>query len=221
MKEALRSAATSWGQCVASYSRLAVRPDRVQVTGNSPLPERPCVWLGWHEFNLTAIAAHRVAFGRSVTALIPPGNIGAVMQGWLTGLGVAPIQVPVRNEAAMLRQMVRSLQNGNDALLAVDGPAGPRRVAKLGALWLAAQGDFEMRGAAFAATPAFRLPRWDRQLVPLPYARVVAVMGENIRTRLLGDQALAVRYLSDQLNDLSERATRFWDNHASPAAASH
>lgn len=221
MKEALRSAARAWGQCIANYSRLAVRLDRIHVVSNVPLPERPCVWLGWHEFNLTAIAVHRVAFGRSVTALIPPGNVGAVMQGWLTGLGVVPIPVTGHNEAAMMRQMVRSLRNGNDALLALDGPAGPRRIAKHGALWLAAQGGFEMRGAAFAARPAFRLPRWDRQLVPLPYASVVTVLGEDIRMQLLGDQAVAIRHLSDHLNELSEQAITFRDNHASLPAASN
>ena len=204
MSGLIRAAAKGWGRCVAAYSRRAVSSDRITVVGGEFQPQGTCLWIGWHEFNLLALAMHRVRVTRSVVALVPGGGVGAAMAGWLEGLGIVPIPLTRRGELSGLQDMAHALEQGHDAVVAVDGPAGPRRVVKTGILWLAAQTKCEIRAAAFCAAPALRLPRWDRQLIPLPGARVTAASVAVPRSQLLGDRDRALEFLTRQLDDLSE-----------------
>ena len=54
------------------------------------------------------------------------------------------------------------------------------------ALFVATSAVVVVPAAAFAR-PAVLLPRWDRHLVPLPFARAIVVLGEPIDTRATGD----------------------------------
>lgn len=200
------AAASAWGRCVAAYSRRAVSAGRLSVIGDDFLPKGACIWIGWHEHNLIALAVHRIAIKRPVVALVPPGSVGAAMAGWLEGLRIMAIPMTPHSERAGLRKMVKALEDGHDALVAVDGPAGPRRVAKSGILWLANHANFEMRAVGFSASPAFRLPRWDRQLVPLPGADVTAAWATVTRAQLLDDRDAGLEHLTRQLDGLSEQA---------------
>jgi hypothetical protein len=51
-------------------------------------------------------------------------------------------------------------------------------VIKPGAFWLARLTGSPMITVGFAARPAFRWPRWDRHLIPLPGARIAAVLSK-------------------------------------------
>ncbi|MDO8563262.1 MAG: hypothetical protein Q7S25_05415, partial [Candidatus Limnocylindria bacterium] len=54
---------------------------------------------------------------------------------------------------------------------------------KPGAAFIARRADAVLIPCATAAWPAVGLPRWDRHLVPLPFARAVVVIGDPIETR--------------------------------------
>jgi lysophospholipid acyltransferase (LPLAT)-like uncharacterized protein len=58
-------------------------------------------------------------------------------------------------------------------VVAVDGPLGPRRVVKRGALHFAAVAGIPLRGALFSATSSHRLPTWDGRTVPEPGLRLI------------------------------------------------
>jgi hypothetical protein len=62
----------------------------------------------------------------------------------------------------------------------LDGPRGPRRVAKPGIGVLSARSRMPVLPLAFAAAPAWRLKSWDRMAVPKPGARIVGECGEPI-----------------------------------------
>jgi lysophospholipid acyltransferase (LPLAT)-like uncharacterized protein len=203
MTTILRAAASAWGRWVAEYSRRAISPERLSVIGGDPVPKGTCIWVSWHEQNLIALALHKTVIKRPVAAFVPPGSTGDAMAGWLKGLDILPIP---QSERACLWKMVKALEEGHDALLALDGPVGPRRIAKNGVLWLTAHANYEMRAVGFWASPAFRLPRWDRQIVPLPGANVTAAWATVKRALLLGDRNAALEYLNRQLDELSEQA---------------
>jgi lysophospholipid acyltransferase (LPLAT)-like uncharacterized protein len=73
--------------------------------------------------------------------------------------------------------MEAALASGKDVLIAVDGPNGPRHRIAPGAMWLARATNVEIRPAGCWASPALRLPRWDRLMVPLPRARIAIALG--------------------------------------------
>ncbi len=62
----------------------------------------------------------------------------------------------------------------------LDGPRGPARQAKLGALQLSRFTGVPLIPGAIAAKPAYRFKSWDRTVLPLPFARVHYAYGEAI-----------------------------------------
>ncbi|MGD9867951.1 MAG: DUF374 domain-containing protein [Hyphomicrobiales bacterium] len=178
----IHSAAFAWGRLVGAYSRSVVAERNTEPVMDCPLPGEPTIWLGWHEANLITIALHRFIVRRPVVAFAPSALKGSAVRGWLQALGVGV--VPIGEGAAAgvtLRVMRRALREGHDVMIAADGPAGPRRMARPGALWLASALSKRVAPVGCAASPAFRLPRWDRHIVPLPGAHVVAIFGAPIR----------------------------------------
>jgi lysophospholipid acyltransferase (LPLAT)-like uncharacterized protein len=116
-------------------------------------------------------------------AFVPPGVLGSVMRGCLKGYGMEPVALPqdgVGNPAAGLKEMARSLKEGWGTGIALDGPHGPARVLRPGALWLARLTGRPLIAIGAAAGPAFRAPWWDNHLIPLPHSRIALVYGEPI-----------------------------------------
>ena len=145
---------------------------------NTTLPDTPCVWAAWHEDNLVTIALHKYASPRPALAFVPPGWKGAAVRGWLDAAGIEPVFLASDLRGAVaLRRMRAALASGSDVIIALDGPEGPRHEAKAGAMWLAGVARVPVMPVGCAAFPSFRVPRWDRHLVPLPGSRVVTVFG--------------------------------------------
>jgi lysophospholipid acyltransferase (LPLAT)-like uncharacterized protein len=87
-----------------------------------------------------------------------------------------------------------------------DGPVGPYRRAKPGALIVARESGLPIQPWAVVARPSIRLNgRWDRHIVPLPFSRVRVVEAEQIRI----GSGEAIRPLLARLQSaLDEVATR-------------
>ena len=62
----------------------------------------------------------------------------------------------------------------------LDGPKGPRRVAKPGIAILAARTGLPIIPHAFAIHPAWRLNSWDKFPIPKPFGRLVSAYGPAI-----------------------------------------
>jgi lysophospholipid acyltransferase (LPLAT)-like uncharacterized protein len=181
MTGVIEQAAFAWGSLIAHYSLSAVRPERTHLVGREHLGPGACIFVGWHRINLLGLACHQQQIKRPCLAFAPPGLPGATMSGWLTGTGFTVVRLPEDgkgNAQAALKQMARALRQGLDVVIALDGPHGPAEIARPGALWLARLTGCPLVSTGFAASPSFSLPRWDRHVVPLPGARVCAVMGE-------------------------------------------
>lgn len=141
-------------------------------------------------------------------AFVPPGLSGAGMRGWLEELGITPVPLAADARRGLgLRQMEIALAEGKDVMIAVDGPSGPRHKVSPGAMWLARSSGVEIRPFGASASPAFRLPRWDRLIVPLPKARVSVVIGAALGANAQQDEAESLKAeIPATLHRLMERA---------------
>jgi lysophospholipid acyltransferase (LPLAT)-like uncharacterized protein len=79
-----------------------------------------------------------------------------------------------------LRDLAVVLDNAGPVMMTVDGPRGPRRVAKPGAAILAARTGIPIVPHAFAVRPAWRLRSWDRLSIIKPFSRIVSVYAPAI-----------------------------------------
>jgi lysophospholipid acyltransferase (LPLAT)-like uncharacterized protein len=79
-----------------------------------------------------------------------------------------------------LAQLARDIRNGKDAAFTIDGPRGPRYVAKQGPILLA----FKTGAAVFcfhiSMKHRIQLKSWDEFQIPLPFTQAVVLQGEPI-----------------------------------------
>jgi lysophospholipid acyltransferase (LPLAT)-like uncharacterized protein len=186
MNSLVETLAHTWGGLVGAYGRAATRNASLRVEGSENIPAGACIWFSWHDTNLIALALHQRVSPRPAQAFVPPGLVGAGMRGWLDSAGFEWLGLPAEgtgNPQAALRAMRRGLAEHGDVVIAVDGPHGPRGIVKPGAFWLARVTGCPMLTVGFAARPSFRYPRWDRHLVPLPGARIAAVISKPVYVR--------------------------------------
>lgn len=80
-----------------------------------------------------------------------------------------------RGGSKALQKLTLATERAEMIGLTLDGPRGPRRVAKAGGSILSARTGIPVLPGAFAATPAWRLNSWDRMCIVKPFGRVVCL----------------------------------------------
>jgi len=154
---------------------------RVEVQGDDPIgPGRsPVAGALWHRGLF--IAAHFFRDSR-IVVMVSRSRDGDWIEAVLSGLGFAdsPRGSSSRGGASALRQQVELVRAGHSAALLCDGPRGPARVAKAGVIALARAGGVPIQPVGLSARPCLRFGSWDTTLLPLPFARVVAVFGRQV-----------------------------------------
>lgn len=78
-------------------------------------------------------------------------------------------------------RLLRILQEGHSIALAPDGPRGPKFYAKPGAAYLSVRLGIPIIPVAMAASCRILNPfSWDRYWIPLPFSKVVVVVGRPL-----------------------------------------
>lgn len=166
----------------------------------------------WHEYNLAMYVVAAARRGTqphaSFTTDTPRGTvIATIFESLARHPGqVVLLPLPEERDREAARQLARRLgdlgRSGFSLVVTPDGPWGPYRVAKPGALLVARQSGLPILPLAVRARPAIRLRgRWDRQLLPLPFSRLILVAGDVLR--VADDQPLR-----PQVPALQERLDR-------------
>ena len=101
------------------------------------------------------------------TAMLARRYDGHVIRGSGTYMGVQAV-----------RHVCQAVSQGVSPLITPDGPRGPRFVFKGGALFMSQFCQKPVVPLAFAARPAWVMKSWDKFALPVPFSRVVIVVGQ-------------------------------------------
>jgi lysophospholipid acyltransferase (LPLAT)-like uncharacterized protein len=199
------------GRGLAWYVRLVAATCRMH---GEPVSQEQAVLAFWHEYNLVAaIAALRTRRHRYHVSFSTQTFRGEVMNALLAALGTGSMPLPAegeRSEAARLSLELAALgREGASPAVSPDGPFGPYRLAKPGALIVARESGLPIQPWAVAARPAIRLAgRWDRHVVPLPFCHLRVEQGEPIAVGERQPLRPLLAGLQRQLDAVAERADR-------------
>lgn len=111
------------------------------------------------------------------------------------------------------RQMVACLDFGVDVAFTIDGPRGPRYVAKPGAVRLAMRTGAAILPFHISAEHYWEVNSWDGFQIPCPFTRAVLLLGRPICVPAEGSPleiAGRQRELQATLEDLRRRGDRWW-----------
>lgn len=204
----MRPVARLAGRLMAAYATVVGRTCRI----DGSVTDEQVVLAFWHEYNLVAaIAALRARRHHRHVSFSTQGFRGQVMTAFLEALDAGSVPLPPvgdRSEATRLtRELARLGREGASLVVSPDGPLGPYREAKPGALIAARESGLPLQPWAVVARPAIRLRgRWDRQLVPLPFCRFRLIEAEPIRVGAREPLRPLLARLQAALDDVSRRA---------------
>jgi lysophospholipid acyltransferase (LPLAT)-like uncharacterized protein len=149
------------------------RAERVHVSG------KRCIWAFWHRIIIPIVWWHRNHGTVVMNTTAFDGQWTRKVIEWL-GFGTAQGSSS-RGGLRGLAVMARRLEEGLDCAFTIDGPRGPRYVAKPGPVMLARKTGCPIqvfhigvnRGKTFEKT-------WDHFLLPAPFARAVILFSRPI-----------------------------------------
>lgn len=191
MPAKLRRALSSVGRKLAAWAArvcivLYKKSCRVTVR-NDPRPalraqQRPYVYALLHAQQVAAVLANDEP---QMAAMVSRSRDGDILAAALQSTGV----VPVRGSSARngvdkggsqaLQQLAGVLAPNCPALLAVDGPRGPRGYVRRGVFALAKERDAYILPVVVLAKRSWLLRRtWDQTRIPYPFAALVLAFAE-------------------------------------------
>lgn len=187
-------------------ARILARSWRFQVIGEEAweaVNGSPYLLLCWHEALLPIMWHHR---GRGIAAVISEARDGEYLSGFATSLGYGTIRgSSTRGGRRAYAGAVRALAGGVPVGITPDGPRGPRRIAKAGAILAAARTGSMIVPVHADAKSGWRAQSWDRFLVPAPFAQVRVAYGHPFRADGIDSEA-ALAWAVQELNRAAREA---------------
>jgi lysophospholipid acyltransferase (LPLAT)-like uncharacterized protein len=178
------------GTALYGYTRLASLTARMRLydTANVEAAQssgQPVIWAMWHQqvmsFMLYADRTLEKERFSVITVGDKRGDILATMARWF---GTVPHRVDMEGNPVVAGRkvlaIIKALKGGRQSLLAPDGPDGPAFRPKRGIVVLAQKSEAAVIPVGAWTPHAYQMPRWDRYLVPLPFARLHVVFGKPI-----------------------------------------
>lgn len=131
---------------------------------------QPIMFVCWHGDLVPFIRCLR---RQSVVVLVSEHDDGEYIARVLVRNGFGTVRgSSTRGGTRGLRGLVRAARRGHDVAVTVDGPTGPPRVFKPGALAAAQLAGLPVVPMALRAGEGWRFQSWDRFLVPRPFSTV-------------------------------------------------
>lgn len=172
------------GVGLAASAFPAIYTSRYRIHGQENLAalraDRPVLVAAWHGQTHLLVGFMRRRLGAVRLRFIIPDDERGIALG--TGgrlLGFHPYKISMKEEsfaaARTTLTLIRSLRPGDVAYINPDGPYGPARVPKDGVAFIAARASAQLLPVGAFTTTGYRLRRWDRYSVPLPFSRITVV----------------------------------------------
>ena len=146
------------------------------------------VYVSWHDRILLATYFWR---RRGIVVMTSRSFDGEYIARFIQRFGYGAARgSSSRGAVGALAEMVRLTRLGRPAGFTIDGPRGPRHVAKMGAVLLAKKTGMPL--LPFSVNPArhYAAPSWDRLQIPYPFTRALVRIAPPIRVPADADDAL-------------------------------
>jgi len=112
-------------------------------------------------------------------------------------------------------EMLREIRQGKDIGFAMDGPRGPRYVAKPGAVYIARKSGNPVVPFNISVEKKWVMKSWDHFQVPFPFSRAVVLIGQPIYVATDADDAeikAAEEQIQHELEELRDRGDHYFSS---------
>jgi hypothetical protein len=166
---------------------------------------RRFIYAFWHQRQVYFTWAHR---GAGAAVLVSRSKDGEMIAETMRLSDIGAVRgSSSRGGAAAVRQLMEVMQGGLDIGITPDGPKGPARQVKDGAIYLAQKLGAPIVPITNALSNKLEFKKaWDRFQVPLPFGRAVVAYGEPIEVGPDDDLAVKAAELKTALDRITAEA---------------
>lgn len=185
------------------FSYRLVRVEGIEFEKDAINKSGKCIYSCWHQ-RLLYHPYHQSKKG--ITVMISQSRDGEIAARLVNTLGVKDVRgSSTRGGMGALKKLTQKILDGEaNGGMVVDGPVGPPRVAKMGAVVLARNSKVPILPIMWGTDKCWVLNSWDRFIIPKPFARIVYCYSEPIWVpeSAEGDELeIYKKLLEDRLND--------------------
>lgn len=162
----------------ALLSTCSVRLHNRRVWDEYFVPCRSYIGLMWHKDFLVALDFFR---HKRMVAIVSRSKDGEIVTRTLHRLGYRTVRGSSSTGGGQaLLELTRRIREGWAAAILADGPRGPARESKLGAVIAAKESGVPILPTGCHAEPAWRLHNWDQTMIPKPFSRIELAFGDPV-----------------------------------------
>jgi lysophospholipid acyltransferase (LPLAT)-like uncharacterized protein len=172
--------------------------------------EKPVIYSFWHRAVFAGAWLWRKA---SVAVMVSRSFDGEYIARTIEKLGFVAIRgSSSRGGAKALLGLKSQLEQGIPVVFTIDGPRGPKYVAKPGPVLLSRASALPMAAFYVALSDAWVLNTWDALMIPKPFSKTLVRFSAKVRVPAEADDAQMAEFHT-QLQSALERVTRFAEEH--------
>jgi len=172
---------------------------------------KPVIILIWHGRIFFAPYFFR---RRGIMPLVSPSEDGEIIAQIVARWGYKTLRGSSSHSIIKAwNEMKRELEKGGELIIVPDGPRGPGREMKSGAVKLAKETGAYLVPFTFSSSKRKTLKSWDSFLIPRPFSRFVAMYGNPISVEPnLNNEELKEkrRIVEDYMIELDQDADNFF-----------
>lgn len=165
----------------------------------------PVIFAFWHQRQVSFVWTHR---GRDISVLVSRSRDGEVIARTMELMGIPAVRgSSSRGASESTRALLELLERGRCVGITPDGPKGPARKVKNGALYLAQRSGRPIIPITNASSRRREFARaWDRFQVPLPFSRMSVRHGPPVFVGPHDDLAVKAAELERALDEATRLA---------------
>ncbi len=204
------------GQILAFYALIIRRTASLTIEGWEHVTqviadERPILFAEWHgqQHLLFTLAGTHLDITKFVLIVVGDHR-QQVLESFAASIGVRSIPISMEDDsfagARNLIKLINELRKGRYSLIAPDGPDGPPRIPKRGTAFIAIRAQAQIIPLAAYTPFAYRLRRWDRYSLPLPFAHIFCCVRPPISVSRDTDHEMLLEQVTSEINIANEQA---------------
>jgi hypothetical protein len=172
---------------------------------------RRYIGVFWHNRILMTSYFFR---NRDIVAMISRNRDGEYMARVSRRLGFGAARgSSSRGSRGAVVELLRSLRRQQDVFVTLDGPRGPRYIAKPGAAYIARKSGHPIVPFTISAEKSWTLSSWDGFIIPKPFCKALVLIGPPIEVPVDADEREMEKIrekMQASLEDLCRRGDRHW-----------